>query len=88
MKPVEFVGQTLVLKPPAGHDNATAATKVGGLPVLLMCDGDGYAQIVSCWKPSPEELAQLAAGAVIRLVVMSAAMPPVWVDVAEAEILP
>lgn len=88
MKPVEFVGQTLVLRPPAGHDNATAATKIGGLPVLLMRDGDGYPQIVSCWKPSREELAQLAAGAVVRLVVWSAAMPPVSLDVAQAEVLP
>ncbi len=88
MKPVEFVGQTRVLNPPQGYDNGVAATKVGGLPIAIETDAHNIPFLVSCWKPSPEDIEALRAGAVVKLSVMGVQMPPVNVFVDRVEILP
>jgi hypothetical protein len=82
MKAVEFVGQTTVLGPPPGWDNSRNGP-CGGLPV--MAHGG---RLLSCWRPSAEELEMLNAGGHVVLAVVGEMHPPVSVNVAKVEELP
>lgn len=52
----------------------------GALPITRT-DVDGKPAIISFWRPSAEELAQLNAGAAVALWVLGNAMPPVSLGV-------
>lgn len=69
---------TRVLGAPAGWDQS--ALPCDALPVtdVIM---EGRRGLVSYWRPTPEELAALQAGAVVSLWVVGTAMPPVAVEV-------
>lgn len=67
-----------VLGAPAGWDQKELPCDA--LPVTH-CVWDGQAAVLSFWKPSPEELAQLAAGASVVLWVVGRTMPPVALTV-------
>lgn len=84
MKPIEFEGQTRLLGPPPG----TPRGECGALPVVIHESGTFRQTFSSFWKPSPEELAALAAGAQVRLIVYGGGHPPVWVDVEKVTELP
>ena len=51
------------------------------LPVTRAQTAEGLPVVVSFWRPSAEDLAQLAAGGLVALHVFGGAMPPVWVEV-------
>ena len=69
---------TRVLGAPSGWDQS--ALPCDALPVTdVVCDG--HPGIASFWRPSPEELAALQAGAVVSLWVFGSVMPPVAVEV-------
>ncbi|WP_374374422.1 hypothetical protein [Dongia sp.] len=87
MTPREFVGQNCLLQPPLGHNESNPDIRCGALPIMRQQLQDGPAMI-SVWKPTEDELAQLNAGHAVRLVVYGTGHPPVWIDVAEAELLP
>jgi hypothetical protein len=87
MKAIEFVGQDMLLGPPGGWDNAGEGPKCGALPVKRIRDSQGTAWW-SAWRPSPDELAALNAGAHVCLCVSSANHPPVAVEVHHLEELP
>lgn len=85
MRPVEFVGQTILFGPPEGWDQARDG-KCVVLPVKVESDGQNQSA-VSYWKPSREELAALIAGAAVRLSIVGM-QPPVWIAVEHIEELP
>lgn len=70
-------------------NNAVLGAPPGWDQQQLPCDAlpitrisiDGQAGMVSFWRPTPEELAQLAAGGLVSLCVLGGAHPPVslWV---------
>jgi hypothetical protein len=66
MKPVTFQGANRLFRGPEGSDIQ---------PLPAFDEGQGF--IVSCWEPSPEDLAALAAGGRIWLVVLGNKHPPV-----------
>jgi hypothetical protein len=68
----------LVLGAPAGWDQQQLPC--GALPVTQLMV-DGQPAMVSFWRPSAEELAQLQAGAFVSLWVYGAGHPPVAVGV-------
>jgi len=70
MKPVHFVGANRLYRGPEGSD-------IQQLPAFD--EGKGF--VVSCWEPSPEELAALAKGGRIWLVVLGK-QPPVQLQTA------
>jgi hypothetical protein len=86
VNPVEFEGQTTLLAPPAG----TPRGECGALPVRIVpVPGSTYGgHILSYWRPTPEELAELNAGAHVRLAVHGGGHPPVWIDVERCQELP
>lgn len=85
MKPVEFEGQTTLLAPPPGTPRGTC----GALPVKVVRDKTPFGgSMLSCWKPSPEDLAALNAGAHVVLAVYGGGHPPVWLDVQKCVELP
>jgi hypothetical protein len=81
MEPVEFEGQTLVLRPPRNW-NETQPVKCGGLPIQRT-EIQGVPCLISHWKPSAEDLAALNAGGVVSLVVYGVQHPPVWLETAK-----
>lgn len=81
---LEFEEQTRVLGAPKGWDQKQL--QCGMLPIADVM-WDGVQAMVSYWKPTPEELAQLNAGAHIQLSVVGTSHPPVSVDVARCKAL-
>jgi hypothetical protein len=75
---LEFDAQTRVLNAPPGW-NKSQPILCGMLPIEDT-NFDGIPAMCSYWKPTAEELAVLAAGGHIRLVVYGTQHPPVWVD--------
>jgi hypothetical protein len=67
-----------VLGAPAGWDQTKLPC--GALPITRV-DIEGQDAVLSYWKPTPDELAQLAAGAAIVLWVVGETMPPVSLTV-------
>ena len=64
-----------------------AHVHIGGRPATLTVVGDYMPAMQSYWKPEPDELAMLAAGAHVRLTVYGQGHPPVWVDVEKCDAL-
>ena len=81
MKAIEFEGQNKMLVPPKGWDN-DGAVKCGNLPILATTI-EGLPFQFSLWKPSADELKQLAAGGYVRLQIISDSHPPVALSVLE-----
>jgi hypothetical protein len=79
MKAIEFEGQTTMLTPPKDWDN-DGEHKCGNLPILSTTI-DGLPFLFSLWKPSADELKQLAAGGYVRLQIVSDSHPPVALSV-------
>jgi hypothetical protein len=90
MKPVEFLTQTYVLGAPKEWDHDTQPC--GALPVRVerteATARNDVVTAVSHWKPSADELEMLRRGACVRLSVVCAMHPPVFVDVAFTDVLP
>lgn len=82
---LEFNGQTRVLNAPPGW-NESEPIKCGMLPIRDT-KNEGMPCMQSYWKPEPDELAMLAAGAHVRLTVYGHGHPPVWVDVEKCDAL-
>jgi hypothetical protein len=53
----------------------------GGLPIRDEPHSPGVNQMVSAWLPTPEDIALIAAGAPIYLVVLGTSHPPVALTV-------
>lgn len=87
MKAVEFEGQTAVLKPPQGWENSDGALQCGVLPIQIVKD-HGLPVMRSFWRPSPDDLAALNAGAHVCLGIIGEAHPPVMVSVEKCEEMP
>lgn len=79
MKPVTFAGQTLIMGRPYG----TPASKCGGLPMRVVPSTiwPGAKSYTSYFKPTPEELAALNAGACVELNVHGNTHPPLSMNV-------
>ncbi len=79
MRPVHFEDQTLIMGAPPG----TPPGKCGGLPMRIGQSKiwPGANTFTSYFKPSPEELAALNAGACVELTVHGIVHPPVAVNV-------
>ena len=71
-----------MLGAPVGWDQAELPC--GALPITRTHVGDLPA-VVSCWRPSVEELAVLNSGDFIALWGLGATMPPVMLDVGDAQ---
>lgn len=81
MRPVNFLGVTRILGPPANWDPAELGP-CDELPIRQ----DGFT-IESVWRPTPEELATLNRGGGVRLTVVGAQHPVVSLDAVEPEAL-
>ena len=65
-----------ILTPPGDRDD------VSPLPVTHVIDpSDGTCWHISYWRPTPQEIEQLANGATVALFVMGSAHPPVALEV-------
>lgn len=69
--------RALVIGKPPGYTD----DEIGGLPALIDRSEPRFPTIRSYWKPSPEELTALNAGAHIELSVIAAQMVPVALNV-------
>lgn len=87
MKAVEFKGQHIVLRPPAGWDNADGRLQCGGLPIQVVEDR-GYPVMRSFWRPSPADIEMLKNGAHVCLGIVGDSHPPVMVYVERCEETP
>lgn len=79
---LEFEGQTRVLGAPRNWDQQRI--ECGGLPIIDY-EISGVPCMSSFWKPTEEELAQLNAGAHIKLTIIGQSHPPVCVEVGRCE---
>ncbi len=77
MQFVTHPSNTRTISAPSGKGGKVAISE---LPITDTSLGDRHA-IVSFWKPTEAELAQLAAGHVVSLWVLGVAMPPVALTV-------
>jgi hypothetical protein len=78
MIPTQHPSNNSVLGAPEGWDQAQLPCDA--LPVTRT-EWNGQPAIVSYWKPTPEELAQLAEGAWVALWVAGNTHPPVALEV-------
>lgn len=79
MNRVQHPTNNAVLGAPAGWDQK--ALPCDALPITR-CEMDGIPVVVSYWKPTAQELADLNAGQHIALSVIGVTMPPVALFVA------
>lgn len=81
MTPVHHPSNNLQLGPPSDWD-----PERDGLCITLHCTRAASGDILSFWKPSPEELAHLNANGHVVLSVVGVTMQPVWLgaDVPQA----
>lgn len=77
MQRTQHPSNNAVLGAPPGMsiDECTA------LPITRVQYADGTPAVASFWTPSPAELALIAAGKPVRLMVLGVTMPPVIVGV-------
>lgn len=77
MTPVQHPTNNMVFtKPPGLTDEECAPLTVTRIEYL-----EGVPGIVSFWKPTPEELVLIAAGALVQLTVLGDGMPPVILEI-------
>ena len=67
-----------VLGAPAGWDQKELP--ISALPVTDV-SVEGKAAVMSFWRPTPEEIAAIQAGALVSLLVLGNSMPPVSLTV-------
>lgn len=79
MIPARIEACTRVLGAPIGWTPETSGP-CRGLPIRDEMNGDMPA-MVSCWEPTPDEVAAIAAGAKVMLRILGSGHPPValWV---------
>ena len=75
MEPCDFPQSNVRHVGPEGSD-------VLPLPTHTYTDDDGLPRIISCWRPSVEEVQAISGGAPVWLWVMGAQTPPVSLSVA------
>lgn len=84
MKPLRIAGETRVMGGPAAGQPEYFPLSIRDMPAELT-HGDGRRSVVnamvSAWQPTPEELAQLNAGAPVFLSILGDRWPPsnLWV---------
>lgn len=78
MRPTQHTSNNQVLGAPAHWEQDP--TPCSALAITRGVE-DGLPVVASFWRPSAEELAQLQAGALVRLSIVGNAMPPVRLDV-------
>lgn len=78
MKRHQHSSNNAVLGAPAGWDQGELPC--GALPITRT-EVEGKPAVVSYWKPTAEELAELVAGGAVVLWVIGATMPPVSLGV-------
>lgn len=76
-EPTEFPGMTGSLKPPPGDEE-----RVGPLPVRRL-----EGRVVSCWRLSPEELAEVQRTGVVWLSIFGHTHAPVAITGHRAEVV-
>lgn len=81
MIPARIAGCTRVLGAPAGWTPEPSGPCCG-LPIRDEMKGDQPCMI-SCWEPTPDEIAALNDGAKVMLRIVGAGHPPVMVYVGE-----
>lgn len=74
---VEFPEANTILRAPTPED--AAAGTVYALHVFRYKDLDGNPQVMSCWKFSPEELAEIARTGVCWFSCWGNTHPPMWI---------
>lgn len=79
MKPINFAQANQMLGAPEGWDK-DANGECQSLPVM----NNGQC-IVSCWKPSDEELTELNKGGAVMLMIYGANQPPIQIVAAAME---
>jgi len=82
MKATGHPSNTRVLGAPVGWDQSELP--VHALPITDRVLDDHIDTVVSYWKPTPEELTMLNAGALVELSVIGRTMPPVALEVGAA----
>lgn len=78
MQRIQHPSNNSVLGAPEGWNQSSLP--VGALPITRT-EVNGVPTVVSYWRPSAEELAQLQGGASVALWVIGGTMPPVAVEV-------
>lgn len=80
MIPARIIGTTRVLGAPKGWTPETSGPCVG-LPIRDEMNGDQPC-MVSCWEPTPDDLAAIAAGGKVYLRIVGTGHPPValWAE--------
>lgn len=73
MNPTDFDHSTGVHVKPEGWTD----DQCDPLPTFKGVDEDGHPQIISCWKPTPEEILKIAAGKPVWLHILSERHPPI-----------
>lgn len=81
MQRTQHPSNNAVLGAPAGWDQRELPCDA--LPVTRVV-ADGVPHVVSFWRPSPDELAALAAGALVELWTVGHTTPPVALAVGSA----
>ncbi|CAG4887899.1 hypothetical protein [Paraburkholderia saeva] len=81
MNRTQHPSNNAVLGAPAGWDQQELPCSA--LPITRVV-ADGVAHVVSFWRPTPDELKALAAGALVELWVVGHTMPPVALAVEAA----
>ena len=76
MESTSFEQETRVLGPPPGQTEKD----VHSLPVAMVNWAGTTIAVVSCWKPTKEEMEEIQRTGRVYLAVMGPVMPPVVVD--------
>lgn len=76
MQPANFDGSNTIFGAPKGTEHVVAPLYAYRGPRA----GDGLPVVVSCWKPSREELEEIMLTGRVWLVVLGESMPPVWLQ--------
>lgn len=71
-----FEGENEVL----GHPHGMTADDCDPLSVLCTTDQNGLPVVISCWKCTPEELAEINRTGRVWLGIMGVTMPPAWLS--------
>lgn len=77
MNPTQHPSNNKVFGAPEGWDQQTMPCQALPVTVQLV---DDQPCIVSYWRPTADELAQLVAGGLVGLHIYGRGMPPVWVQ--------
>lgn len=76
MYPSGFDESNAILNPPAGM----TADEVAALSIFTGQSADGLPVVITCWKPTLEELLEISETGRVWLTVLGETMPPVALD--------